>query len=174
MLCMHGEYFSHTLTIVNTLRVNKAKIKDVDIIEKILRSMTPQFNYVVCSIEVSKDLDVITIDELQSTLLVHEQRMKPSIVEAFGGRDRVLGDSQSLLIVDGIHVQMAKIDDDLKESEIMCNNASHPGTRRQGGEIGFIYEAEVKKWSSLDFSFALTVFKADNLCWSATADTISA
>nr|GEX92382.1 tRNA ligase 1 isoform X1 [Tanacetum cinerariifolium] len=70
----------------------------------------------------------------------------------------ILGDSQSLLIVDGIHVKMVKIDDDLKESEIMCNNASHPvrGTRRQGGEIGFIYEAKVEKWSSLDFSFALT------------------
>nr|GEZ58865.1 V-type proton ATPase subunit C-like [Tanacetum cinerariifolium] len=38
----------------------------------------------------------------------------------------VLGDSLSLLIMDGIHVKLAKIDDDLKESEIMCNNASHP------------------------------------------------
>nr|GEZ92495.1 hypothetical protein [Tanacetum cinerariifolium] len=77
----NNEYFARILTVVNKLRVNKAKIEDVDVIEKILRSMTPQFNYVVCSIEESKDLDVITIDELQSTLLVHEQRMKPPVVE---------------------------------------------------------------------------------------------
>nr|GEX57677.1 retrovirus-related Pol polyprotein from transposon TNT 1-94 [Tanacetum cinerariifolium] len=87
MLSMHdgesvNEYFACTLTVVNKSRVNKAKIEDIDVIEKILRSMTPQFNYVAsCSIEESKDLDVITIDELQSTLLVHEQRMKPPVVE---------------------------------------------------------------------------------------------
>nr|GEY71933.1 putative copia-type polyprotein [Tanacetum cinerariifolium] len=85
-------------TTLNKLRFNKSKIEDVDVIGKILRSMTPRFNYVVCSIEESKDLDVITIDELQSTLLVHEQRMKPPVVEeqalkisfreASGGRGR--------------------------------------------------------------------------------------
>ena len=45
------------------------------IIEKILRSMTLKFNYVVCSIEESNDLSTMTIDELQSSLLIHEQRM---------------------------------------------------------------------------------------------------
>jgi hypothetical protein len=29
----------------------------------------------VCSIEESNDIDVLSIDELQSSLLVHEQRM---------------------------------------------------------------------------------------------------
>ena len=37
--------------------------------------MIPKFNYVVCSIEESNNLDTMTIDELQSSLLVHEQRM---------------------------------------------------------------------------------------------------
>ncbi|XP_068663053.1 uncharacterized protein [Aristolochia californica] len=37
--------------------------------------MTSRFNYVVCSIEESNNLDTLTIDELQSSLLVHEQRM---------------------------------------------------------------------------------------------------
>jgi len=43
--------------------------------EKVLRSMTSKFDYVVCSIEESNDLNTLTIDELQSSLLVHEQRM---------------------------------------------------------------------------------------------------
>jgi len=50
-------------------------MNDVVVIEKILRSMTPKFDYVVCSIEESNDIDVLSIDELQSSLLVHEQRM---------------------------------------------------------------------------------------------------
>ncbi|KAB2620991.1 hypothetical protein D8674_040728 [Pyrus ussuriensis x Pyrus communis] len=37
--------------------------------------MTPKYDYVVCSIEESNDLDILTIDELQSSLLVHKQRM---------------------------------------------------------------------------------------------------
>ena len=37
--------------------------------------MTPKFNFVVCSIEESKDIDALSIDELQSSLLVHEQKI---------------------------------------------------------------------------------------------------
>jgi len=37
--------------------------------------MTSRFDYVVCSMEESNDLDKLTIDECQSSLLVHEQRM---------------------------------------------------------------------------------------------------
>ena len=46
------------------------------VVEKVLRSMTSKFNYVVCSIEESNDVTALTIDELQSSLLVHEQRMQ--------------------------------------------------------------------------------------------------
>ena len=48
------------------------------ILEKILRTLTEDFNYVVCSIEESKDIDTLSIDELQSSLLVHEQKMNKS------------------------------------------------------------------------------------------------
>ncbi|GMI99062.1 hypothetical protein HRI_003575500 [Hibiscus trionum] len=59
-----NDYFVRTLTIVNKLRLNKEKMEDVDVVEKILQSMIPKFNYVVCSLEESKNLDVMTIDEL--------------------------------------------------------------------------------------------------------------
>ena len=45
---------------------------DITFIKKILRSMTPKFNYMMCSIEESNDLEALTFDELQSSLLVHE------------------------------------------------------------------------------------------------------
>ncbi|KAJ6989745.1 hypothetical protein NC653_018288 [Populus alba x Populus x berolinensis] len=51
-------------------------MEQIVIIEKILRSMTAKFDYVVCSIEESNNLAEMTINELQSSLLVHEQRMK--------------------------------------------------------------------------------------------------
>ena len=68
-------YFARTLTIANKMKIHGENMQQVLIIEKILRSMTSRFDYVVCSIEESNNLDTLTIDELQSSLLVHEQRM---------------------------------------------------------------------------------------------------
>lgn len=70
------EFFARTLTIVNKLKVHGGQnMSQVDIVEKILRSLTPRFDYVACSIEESNDLDTMTVDELHSSLLVHEQRL---------------------------------------------------------------------------------------------------
>ena len=89
-------YFARTLTIANKMKAHGEKMTQTTIIEKILRSMTFKFNYVVCSIEESNDLSVMTLDELQSSLIVHEQRMQGqkeeehalSIInsERFGGK----------------------------------------------------------------------------------------
>ena len=43
-----NEYFARTLTIANKMRVHGEKMADVLVIEKILRSMTSKFDYVVC------------------------------------------------------------------------------------------------------------------------------
>ncbi|KAK2442749.1 putative mitochondrial protein [Trifolium repens] len=70
------EYFARTLAIINKMKIHGERIEPVTVVEKILRSMTPKFNYVVCSIEESNDVTTLSIDELQSSLIVHEQRMK--------------------------------------------------------------------------------------------------
>jgi hypothetical protein len=62
------EYFARTLSIANKMHAYGET--------QILRSLTPRFNYVVCAIEESNDVSTITVDELQSSLLVHEQRMR--------------------------------------------------------------------------------------------------
>ncbi|XP_050379447.1 uncharacterized protein LOC126796753 [Argentina anserina] len=69
------DYFARTLTVVNKMKAHDEKMEDLMIIEKILRSMTAKFDYVVCSIEESNNLTTMSIAELQSSLLVHEQRM---------------------------------------------------------------------------------------------------
>ena len=70
-----NEYFARTLIVANNMKLHGEKLEQNAIVEKILRSMTSRFNYVVCSIEESNDSSVMSIDELQSSLLVHEQRM---------------------------------------------------------------------------------------------------
>ncbi|KAE8676824.1 proline-rich receptor-like protein kinase PERK4-like [Hibiscus syriacus] len=73
-------YCARTMEISNKMRFHGEKMEDVTIVEKILRSLTPKFDYVVCSIEESKDIDTFSLDELQSSLLVHEQKMNRSSI----------------------------------------------------------------------------------------------
>jgi len=73
-----SSYFARTIETSNRMRFHGKKMKDVTIVEKILRSLTPTFDYVVCAIEESKDIDAFSLDELQSSLLVHKQKMNRS------------------------------------------------------------------------------------------------
>ncbi|XP_068653841.1 uncharacterized protein [Aristolochia californica] len=72
---MKQKYEGSTRVKRAQLQALRKEFEQVMIIEKILRSMTSRFDYVVCSIEESNNLDTLTIDELHSSLLVHEQRM---------------------------------------------------------------------------------------------------
>ncbi|KAF2305158.1 hypothetical protein GH714_002665 [Hevea brasiliensis] len=59
-----SDYFSRTMAIANKMWIHGEKLEDVTIIEKILHSMKSKFNYVICSIEESKDTNELSIDEL--------------------------------------------------------------------------------------------------------------
>ncbi|XP_019197369.1 PREDICTED: uncharacterized protein LOC109191239 [Ipomoea nil] len=69
-----SDYMGRVMTIVNQLRINGDKTADVTVVEKILRSMTSKYDFVVCAIEEANDLDEITLDELESSLRVHEKK----------------------------------------------------------------------------------------------------
>ncbi|PRQ38021.1 putative RNA-directed DNA polymerase [Rosa chinensis] len=70
------DYFSRVMMVANDMRNYGENMQDVKIVEKILRTLTDKFNYIVCSIEESKDIDHLSVDELQSSLLVHEQKFR--------------------------------------------------------------------------------------------------
>ncbi|CAJ2642245.1 unnamed protein product [Trifolium pratense] len=70
------DYFRRTLAIATKMTAQGETLSQATIVEKITRSMTQRFEYVICSIEESRDVTTMSIDELQSSLLVHEGRMK--------------------------------------------------------------------------------------------------
>lgn len=69
-------FLGRTLTVVNKMKSNGETMSQSTVVSKVLRSLTPKFNYVVCSIEESNDLNTLSIDEVHGSLLVHEQRMQ--------------------------------------------------------------------------------------------------
>lgn len=70
------KYFSRVMTVASKMRIYGEEMPDVKVIEKILRYLTKKFNYIVCSIEESKGIDDFSIDELQISLIVHEQKVQ--------------------------------------------------------------------------------------------------
>ena len=60
------------------MRSNGETIADTKVVEKILKTLSEKFMYVMVSIEESKDIESITLAELQSSLVVHEQKFKRS------------------------------------------------------------------------------------------------
>ncbi|KAH7542401.1 hypothetical protein FEM48_Zijuj02G0069500 [Ziziphus jujuba var. spinosa] len=72
------DFFSRTMAIVNKMRIHGDNMEDVTIVEKILRSMTPKFNFVVCSIEEANDIEELSIDELKTDFDVDEDKQQPA------------------------------------------------------------------------------------------------
>ncbi|KAL0345415.1 UNVERIFIED_CONTAM: hypothetical protein Sradi_4372800 [Sesamum radiatum] len=67
---------NNLMVIVNQMRKYGEKITDQTVVEKLLRSLTRKYESTVAAIEESKDLTVITIDELLGSLQSHEDRHK--------------------------------------------------------------------------------------------------
>lgn len=62
--------------MVNQLKKYGDKIEDVCVMEKILCSLTPKFEYVVYVIKESKDLHSMSLKELEGFLQTHEEIIK--------------------------------------------------------------------------------------------------
>lgn len=67
-----SDYIPRVMQIATKMRIHGEGMQDVVIVEKILRSLTEKYNYIAYSITQSSDIDKMSIDELHSSLIVHE------------------------------------------------------------------------------------------------------
>jgi len=117
------------MAIVNKMRIHGDKMEDVIIVEKILRSLTPKFNFIVCSIEEAKDIEELSIDELQGSLLVHEQKLLQQETE-----------EQALKVSTGDH----------SSSATRVNKGRGRG-RENNDRSGFSFDQKSESYSYRDF-----------------------
>ncbi|XP_050893327.1 uncharacterized protein LOC127099007 [Lathyrus oleraceus] len=71
-----SEFFLYVVLLTNQMKAYGESISDLQKIEKVLRSLTANFNYIVVSIEESKNLAEMKVEELQASLEAHEMRLK--------------------------------------------------------------------------------------------------
>ena len=62
------DYFTQVATVSNELKRNGEELKDVRIIEKILQLVDSKFDHIVVTIKETKDLEDMTIEQLQGKL----------------------------------------------------------------------------------------------------------
>jgi len=66
------DYFSILQILLNSMWACDESVEDCKIVEKVLRTLTPQFDHIVVAIEESSNLKMI-VEELQNSLEAHEQ-----------------------------------------------------------------------------------------------------
>jgi len=82
------EYISKLINIVNQMKACGEKITDQQIVEKIMRTLSSRFDFIVVAIQESKDVKTLKIEELQSSseaheLMVFERSLERSIQQDF-------------------------------------------------------------------------------------------
>ncbi|PNX57137.1 hypothetical protein L195_g058543, partial [Trifolium pratense] len=84
-----ADYFTRLVTLTNQMKNCGNTLEEQEKVEKVLRTLTSKFDHIVVTIEETKDLSEVKIEDLQSTLEAHEMK--------HGERDHGKDDEQVLL-----------------------------------------------------------------------------
>ncbi|GKG31955.1 hypothetical protein Tco_0426905, partial [Tanacetum coccineum] len=85
-------YLARVSTIVSQMKSYGEKITDETVVSIVLRSLTPKFDHVVAAIEESKDLSVLSFDELVGFLQAYEARINRSVIKEEDKAFQIKGD----------------------------------------------------------------------------------
>src|ERR1044072_8164988 len=70
-----ADFFNRITVLTNAMKAYGEAMKDLTIVEKILRCLTPKFDHVVVAMEESGKIEKMTVAELQGSLEAQEQRL---------------------------------------------------------------------------------------------------
>ncbi|GAU31439.1 hypothetical protein TSUD_222100 [Trifolium subterraneum] len=85
-----AEYFTRVETLTNQMKNCGSTLSEEEMVEKVLRTLTHKFDHIVVTIEQTKDLSEIKMEDLQSTLEAHELK--------HGERNHGKEDEQALFV----------------------------------------------------------------------------
>ena len=71
-----ADFFARLINLTNQIKSCGEALKDQNLIEKVLRTFSPRFDHIVVAIEESKNLEKMSLEELQSSLEAHEIRLQ--------------------------------------------------------------------------------------------------
>lgn len=89
------DYYSRVITTLNQIWGLSHKLREAKVVSKILRSLAPKFDFVVVTIEESKEISKLTLDEPSSSLQAHEVRVNQALVKNGEKALHVKGESTS-------------------------------------------------------------------------------
>lgn len=147
------------LGVVNRMWIHGEVIEDTIIVLKILHSMAPKYKYVVCSIEESKNIDSLSLEELQSSLVVHEQKVNHGTVT----NEQALKASYLLQIIEAEVEEEGVVAVEMVEDKISRTTMINQMFKARGEVM--INNLTNQKWSALGVnSLVITVLNATPNC----------
>ena len=84
-----GEYLLRVDEVVNVIRGLGGKLKEREVVSKVLRSFPMKYDSKVSTLEERDDLDLVTVDELHGILTAHEMRTGQNNTSKGGGAFKV-------------------------------------------------------------------------------------
>ncbi|KAK1437640.1 hypothetical protein QVD17_03434 [Tagetes erecta] len=93
-----GDYFSRVMNNVGQQRSYGEELTDQKIVEKVLRSLSPKFDYVIPSIEVVYDLSDVTPVKLMGLLQSQEERINSRLATVRNNQAPERQDEQALQV----------------------------------------------------------------------------